>query len=152
MDDLRELYEDIILDHNRNPRNYGPSPAGTNRSAQGYNPLCGDEVQVHVRMDGDKIADVSFEGRGCAICTASASIMTESVKEKTQDEVDRLHRKVHATLTDEETDSADEDLDIGSAEALAGVKAFPMRVKCATLAWHTLQAAMHDDGSKVTTE
>ncbi|MGI9334564.1 MAG: Fe-S cluster assembly sulfur transfer protein SufU, partial [Gammaproteobacteria bacterium] len=89
MDDLRELYEEIILDHNRNPRNYGPKPQGANRSAQGYNPLCGDEVEVHVRMEGDVVADVSFEGRGCAICTASASIMTEAVKGKNDDEVQR---------------------------------------------------------------
>ena len=151
MNDLRELYEEVILDHNRNPRNYPKKPQGCNHSAYGFNPLCGDEFHVHLKLNGDVIEDVGFEGAGCAISTASASLMTEAVKGKKLAEVDLLFDEVHQLLTEEKQVGDPSNL-LGKLTVLTGVKEFPMRVKCATLAWHTMHAALHDEEGTVCTE
>ncbi len=151
--DLRALYEEVILDHNRSPRNYPKKPDGYNCSAHGDNPLCGDEVQVHLRVKGGVIEDIGFEGRGCAISTASASLMTEALKGKSEDEAAALFEAVHRLLTKQGSDDSDADADrLGKLTVLGGVKEYPMRVKCATLAWHTLQAALAHSVDSVTTE
>src|SRR5215813_8312225 len=140
MMDLRELYQDIILDHGRHPRNFRAIEHPTH-FAHGHNPLCGDRVTVYVTLDGDRIADVSFQGRGCAISTAAASLMTEVLKGKTIEEARHLFSHFHARVTGgDEAPVADhlaEELD--RLEPLAGVKAYPARVKCATLSWHALE-------------
>jgi nitrogen fixation NifU-like protein len=146
-DDLRSLYEEVILEHNRHPRNYPENPPGSTHHAHGFNPLCNDEVAVHIRLENDVIADIGFEGAGCAVSMASASMMTEAIKGKTLAEANRLFKQVHALLA--EDGRAD---DVGKLKVLAGVKAFPMRVKCATLPWHTLHAALEEKAETVTTE
>lgn len=147
MSDLRSLYEEVILDHNRRPRNFLYKPAGANRRAHGYNPLCGDDFTVILRVEDGVIRDVGFEGAGCAISTASASLMTESIKGKTIEEVERLFHGVHDLLTKEGEWS-----EVGKLQVLAGVREYPARVKCATLAWHTLHAALQNVPDTVTTE
>jgi nitrogen fixation NifU-like protein len=144
---FRELYEETILDHNRNPRNYLKVPEGANRHAHGFNPVCNDEFKVHLRVKDGIVEDVGFEGAGCAISTASASLMTESVKGKTEAEVRALFQGVHNLLMNEGPPG-----NVGKLEVLAGVHEFPMRIKCATLAWHTLNAALDDSRQTVTTE
>ena len=138
---LRALYEEIILDHNRKPRNYPLRPACTTHSAHGFNALCGDEFRVHACVEDDVIKEIGFEGGGCAISTASASLMTESVKGKTVEEAERLFRDVHAVLTREGAGAEGRSL-MGKLAALVSVREYPLRVKCATLAWHTLHAAL----------
>ena len=135
--DLRELYQEVIFDHNRNPRNFHEM-ADANRSAEGYNPLCGDQLTVYLKVDGNVVADASFVGHGCAISTASASLMTEAVKGQPVDQVESLFKDMHAMLTE----SHPEGRDFGKLEVLSGVREFPARVKCATLAWHTLHNAI----------
>ncbi len=153
MNELRELYEELILDHNRNPRNYPKRPPGANHSAHGFNPLCGDEFHVHLRVQEGMVQDVGFEGAGCAISTASASLMTEAVKGKSVDQAEALFANVHKLLTDEsEQDTSDPSALLGKLSVLMGVKEFPLRVKCATLAWHTMHAAINDHQEMVTTE
>ena len=150
--DLRALYEEVILDHNRNPRNYPKVPDGSNCSAHGHNPLCGDEVQVHLRVEDGVIQDIGFEGQGCAISTASASLMTEALKGKSEAEAAALFDAIHDLLTDQSSaDGGDADR-LGKLMVLSGVKQYPMRVKCATLAWHTLQAALKHSEKPATTE
>ncbi len=149
--DLRDLYEEVILDHNRNPRNYPKRPAGSNCSAQGFNPLCGDQVTVHITVEDGRIRDVGFEGSGCAISTASASLMTEAIIGKSEEEAAALFERMHAMLVEEEVDERDADA-VGKLAVLLGVRDYPMRVKCATLPWHTLQAALAGTGEPVTTE
>ena len=141
--DLRELYQDIILDHGRHPRNFRPIEHPTH-TAKGYNPLCGDRVTVYLTLDGDHIADASFEGRGCAISTASSSLMTEVLKGKTLAEAQQLFAQFHAKVTGGEVHDLPEALeeDAERLEPLTGVKAYPARVKCATLAWHAFEAAV----------
>ena len=135
--ELNDLYRDVILDHNRRPRNFGVlTPADA--SVEGYNPLCGDRLTVQIRMSGEEIADIRFEGQGCAISTASASLMTEAVKGKTRADALVLFDKVHSLLTD---DAAPSD-ELGKLAALSGVREFPARVKCASLCWHTLASAL----------
>jgi nitrogen fixation NifU-like protein len=150
--DLRALYEEVILDHNRNPRNYGERPAGASQSAEGHNPLCGDHIAVHLQVDKGVITEVKFEGDGCAISTASASLMTEAVKGKSEDDANELFREIHDALLEEGSVPDDAAAALGKLAVLLGVKDFPMRVKCATLPWHTLQAALKDTGESVTTE
>ena len=151
--DLRALYEEVILDHNRSPRNYPKKPDGCNCSAHGDNPLCGDQVQVHLRVEDGIIEDIGFEGRGCAISTASASLMTEALKGKSEGEAAALFEAVHKLLTEQGSDDSDADADrLGKLMVLGGIKQYPMRVKCATLAWHTLQAALAHSEKPVTTE
>jgi nitrogen fixation NifU-like protein len=146
MSDLRDLYQEVILDHNRRPRNFGPLPAA-NRRAEGHNPLCGDRVTVYLDVEGDRIRDVSFEGAGCAISTASASLMTEALKGLSVGEARDLFRGFHELVT-----QGDEGEDLGKLAVFTGVREYPMRVKCATLAWHTLMAALDARDQPVTTE
>jgi nitrogen fixation NifU-like protein len=148
--DLQELYQEVILDHNKNPRNFRPLPEA-NRRAEGHNPLCGDHVTVFLQLDGDVIRDISFQGSGCAISKASASMMTASLKGKTRAEAEALFGRFHRMVTGEP--GPDEDpLDMGRLAAFAGVCEFPVRVKCASLAWHTLCAALEGRDEPVTTE
>jgi len=144
---LRQLYEEMILDHNRNPRNYLKVPEAANRHARGFNPICNDEFTVHLRVKDGIVEDVGFEGSGCAISTASASMMTESIKGKTEAEVRALFHGVHNLLTEEGPTEG-----VGKLEVLAGVHEFPMRIKCATLPWHTLHAALDENRQIVCTE
>jgi nitrogen fixation NifU-like protein len=144
--DLKELYRDVILDHNRSPRNFGRlDPADA--TAVGRNPLCGDKLDVTLRMEGDRLADVRFEGQGCAISVASASLMSEAVKGRRREEIEQLYRQVHALMTGHPGSS-----DLGKLAALGGVAEFPARVKCASLCWHTLNAALSDTRAPVSTE
>ncbi|HSU81785.1 MAG TPA: SUF system NifU family Fe-S cluster assembly protein [Thermoanaerobaculia bacterium] len=146
MSDLRDLYQEVILDHNRRPRNFGPLPAA-NRRAEGHNPLCGDRVTVYLEVEGGRIRDVSFEGAGCAISTASASLMTEALKGLSLEEARTLFHGFHELVT-----KGDEGEDLGKLAVFTGVREYPMRVKCATLAWHTLMAALDAKDQPVTTE
>jgi nitrogen fixation NifU-like protein len=142
MSDLSDLYQEVILDHNRRPRNFRelPPPA---RRAEGFNPLCGDRLTLFVDVEGDRIRDVSFVGSGCAISKASASLMTEALKGKTLDEAERLFDRFHDMVTSSTATAPD---DLGKLSVLAGVREFPTRVKCASLAWHTLKAAVRSGG------
>jgi nitrogen fixation NifU-like protein len=146
--DLKDLYRDVILDHNKRPRNFGalPPPA---HPADGHNPLCGDRLTVYAELDGDVIKDVRFEGKGCAISVASASLMTEAVKGRTRAQATALFERVHALLTQQDAPPAE---DLGKLAALQGVREFPARVKCASLCWHTLNAALDGAGAPVSTE
>ena len=149
MSELRELYQEVILDHNRRPRNFGELE-GADRHADGYNPLCGDKLAVYVNLDGDVITDVSFLGSGCAISKASASLMTDAVKGKTLDEAQQLFERFYHMVTKSEMPADVESL--GKLAVLAGVRDYPTRVKCASLAWHTLRAAFDDVHEQVSTE
>lgn len=150
MSELRELYQSVILDHNRKPRNFG-APAGANRSADGDNPLCGDKITVHVAVEDGVVKEVGFVGEGCAISTASASLMTEAVKGRPADEVERLFEEFHALVTSSPQQEPDTSR-LGKLRVFAGVREFPMRVKCATLGWHTLRAAIEGSQAPVSTE
>jgi nitrogen fixation NifU-like protein len=146
--ELKDLYRDVILDHNRRPRNFGrlePSDA----HADGHNPLCGDRLTVFLKMEGDKVEDVKFEGKGCAISTASASLMTEAVKGKDKAVIGELFGKIHSLLTRQD---AVADSSLGKLAALSGVREYPSRVKCASLCWHTLNAALDKGAATVSTE
>jgi nitrogen fixation NifU-like protein len=135
--ELNDLYRDVILDHNRKPRNFGPlEPADA--SAEGFNPLCGDRLTLRLNLADDTIQDIRFEGQGCAISTASASLMTEAVKGKTRGEALALFERVHNLLTDDAAGAED----LGKLAALSGVREYPARVKCASLCWHTLASAL----------
>jgi nitrogen fixation protein NifU and related proteins len=138
MSELTDLYQEVILDHNRRPRNFH-ALAGASHLAEGYNPLCGDRLTLYLKVEGDTIADVSFEGAGCAISKASASMMTDALKGRTIAEANALFERFHRMVTTP-PDQAVEDM--GKLSSLAGVREFPVRVKCASLAWHTLKAAM----------
>jgi nitrogen fixation protein NifU and related proteins len=146
MSEMRELYQQVILDHNKSPRNFRKLETA-NRMAEGHNPLCGDEVTVYLQLDGDRIEDIAFQGHGCAISKASASMMTSDLKGKTSEEAESLFDDVHNMLTGEGGEPDAERL--GRLTALAGVRDFPTRVKCATLAWHTMKGALHGDETVV---
>ena len=149
MSDLRELYQEVILDHNRHPHNFRELD-GADRHADGYNPLCGDRLAVYVNLDGETIVDISFIGTGCAISKASASLMTDAVSGKTLNEARQLFEQFLNLVTD---DVADVDgAALGKLAVFAGVRDYPTRVKCASLAWHTLRAAVADRHETVTTE
>lgn len=150
MSDLRELYQAVILDHHKRPRNFRVLP-GANRHAEGFNPLCGDKVTVYLQLEDDVVRDVSFQGSGCAISTASASVMTELLKGKTRDEAEALFQRFHQLVAGG-AGSSETGPGLGKLAAFAGVREFPVRVKCATLAWHTLRAALHDEHEPVSTE
>lgn len=137
--DLNELYQDVIVDHNRSPRNFRKMADAT-RTQEGFNPLCGDKLLLYLKLDGERISDVSFEGSGCAISVASASLMSQNVKGKTIREAEQLFSRMHALLTGADP-AADTDA-LGNLAALSGVSAYPSRVKCASLCWHTLKAAL----------
>ncbi len=148
MSELSELYQQVILDHNKKPRNFRKL-AAANRMAEGVNPLCGDQLTVYVELDGDVIKDVSFEGSGCAISKASASMMTQTVKGKQRQEVETIfnefHRMVLGELDEEGTPNQ-----LGRLKIFAGVREFPARVKCASLSWHTVHAALNGEGATTT--
>ena len=150
MSDLSDLYQEVILDHNRRPRNYGPL-ASANRVAKGHNPLCGDRLTLYVQLDGNRLTDVHFEGSGCAISKASASLMTDAVKGHTVDEALQLFGQVHTMLT-LPLDQPVDDESVGKLAVLSGVREFPVRVKCASLAWHTLKSALLDPHETAKTE
>jgi len=147
MNDLRELYQEVILDHCKKPRNFHEMDEA-NRRLEGYNPLCGDKVTVYLQVKDDLVQDVSFQGEGCAISTASASLMTELVKGKSLEESEVIFRRFQDLVTGKSDGSAD----MGKLAVFAGVGEFPMRVKCATLPWHTLRAALKQQDEAVTTE
>ncbi len=140
---INELYRELILDHGRKPRNFRLLESPTN-DAEGYNPLCGDQVHVFVQVEDGVIKDISFQGQGCAICTASASMMTMSVKGKPIELADKLFRDFQAMVTQKRPEGEVFDDELENLEAMAGVREFPSRIKCATLAWHTLQEALHE--------
>ena len=148
MQDLRELYQQVILDHNRKPKNFR-AMEGDHVHADGNNPLCGDKLRVYLRLEDDRIKDVSFLGEGCAISKASASLMTQSLIGKTVEEARTIFDDFHKMVTDDDAVPSDR---LGKLTVFSGVREFPVRVKCATLAWHTLGAAMDNSGEEVTTE
>ncbi len=148
MSDLNELYQEVILDHNRNPRNFRALKEA-DYQAEGYNPLCGDHYTIYVKMNGDKVAEVGFEGSGCAISKASSSLMSAEVKGKNKEEIIALFEKFHKMVTGKPGENADPSL--GKLAVFSGVCEFPSRVKCASLGWHTLKAALEGKG-KTSTE
>ena len=150
MSDLSDLYQEVILDHNRRPRNFGQLPDAT-RTAKGYNPLCGDRLTLYLKLDGDRIDGVAFEGSGCAISKASASLMTDAIKGQSTSSAADLFERFHQMITTPIDQPVDED-SVGKLAVLAGVREFPARVKCASLAWHTLKAALDDTSDPVKTE
>jgi nitrogen fixation NifU-like protein len=143
MSELSDLYQEVILEHNKNPRNFREI-ADADQYADGKNPLCGDALRVYVAMDGDQIADVAFKGSGCAISKASASMMTQAVKGKTREEAEAIFGEFHKMVTGE-LDIETDDNDLGKLRIFSGVLEFPARVKCASLSWHTLNAALHGE-------
>lgn len=147
MSDLRELYQEVILDHYKNPRNFF-RPNHPSHKAEGYNPLCGDKITLYVNMTGDVVDGLAFEGSGCAISTASASLLTESIKGKTKKEVGILFDQFHGLVTGKTNQSSD----LGKLAVFEGVREFPLRIKCATLGWHTLRAALENKQDPVSTE
>ena len=148
MSELGELYQEIILDHNKKPRNFHELP-DANRTAEGFNPLCGDQIQLYVKLEDGVIRDIAFQGAGCAISKASASLMTSALKGKSPEEADALFQRFHRLVT---TDEAADVEALGKLAVFSGVREFPARVKCASLAWHTLRAALEGKQDKITTE
>jgi nitrogen fixation protein NifU and related proteins len=148
MSNLSDLYQELILDHNAKPRNFGKL-AGATAHCEGYNPLCGDRLTVYVTMQDDRVADIRFDGSGCAISKASASLMTTSLKGKTRAEAEALFQRFHDLLT---VDTAVPPEELGKLAVFAGVREFPMRVKCATLSWHTARGAITGEGAGATSE
>ena len=150
MSDIDELYQDVILDHSRKPRNFG-SLEGADSSQEGYNPLCGDRITLYLKLTQDVVTDVGFEGVGCSISKASTSMMTQAIKGKTREQVEALFNTFHHLVTRGPGDEVHAD-ELGDLEYLGGVAQFPARVKCATLAWHTLRAALKGDSEAISTE
>lgn len=151
MVDLKDLYQEVIVDHNRNPRNFGKL-VDADRVAEGYNPLCGDRLNLYLNLDDGRIADIRFDGSGCAISVASASMMTDALKGKTLTEAERMFKKFHHLVTDKHAPDPVQVTQLGKLAALIGVREFPVRVKCATLCWHTLQSALEEKKTPVSTE
>ena len=150
IDEIRDLYQEVILDHNKNPRNFH-AMADADSKLEGYNPLCGDHYTFYIKFEGDRIRDISFEGTGCAISKASASVMSTVVKGMSKAAADRLFQLFHAVVTGKEDALAHQE-ELGKLAVFAGVSEYPVRVKCATLAWHTLHGALEGNGSTITTE
>jgi len=151
MSDLRELYQEVILDHGKNPRNFGPLPEA-NRDAHGHNPLCGDKIALHLVVNDGVVEDLSFEGAGCAISVASASLMTSALKGHTEAEARAMFDQFHDMLTSSD-DTSDEQMEaLDKLAVFSGVRDYPLRVKCATLGWHTLNAALDESEEMVVTE
>ena len=148
MFDIKDLYQEIIVDHNRNPRNFGVI-ADADKTVEGFNPLCGDKLKLYIKIDGQNISDIAFDGTGCAISVASASLMTDAMKGKSIDEAETLFNNFHSLITTENEIDSDH---LGKLAVLAGVKDFPARVKCASLCWHTLHSSLIGDDKPVTTE
>ncbi|ACG72129.1 SUF system FeS assembly protein, NifU family [Anaeromyxobacter sp. K] len=149
MSELSDLYQEVVLDHGKRPRNFGPLPGETHH-AEGLNPLCGDHFVVHARVDGGRLAEVRFEGSGCAISKASASVMTGVVKGKTAEEVDRIFERFHRLVT--EGPAPEDEEALGKLAVFGGVHEYPTRVKCASLAWHALRQALRGEAAPVSTE
>jgi len=149
MSELSELYQQVILDHNKKPRNFRKLETA-NYSAEGYNPLCGDQLTVYLNLEDDTVKDVGFEGSGCAISKAAASMMTQAVKGKSKEQAENLFQEFHSMVTGELNEETEEN-NLGNLKIFAGVREFPVRVKCATLAWHTLHAALNKE-DQVSTE
>ena len=147
--DLSDLYQEVVLEHSKRPRNYRVVE-GHNREAAGHNPLCGDQLSVTLKVEGDVIRDIGFQGQGCAISRASASVMTGAVKDKTREEAEQLFEQVHKLVTEGPAEVDTEAL--GKLAVLSGVSEFPARVKCASLAWHTLRAALRGEAEPISTE
>lgn len=147
MTELDDLYQEVIIDHSKRPRNRG-TLAGATHTAEGYNPLCGDRLTLHLKVEDGRVAAVAFEGAGCAISTASASLMTDAIKGKTPDEAEATFQGFHRLLTEDRATVPG----LGKLAVFSGVRDYPMRVKCATLAWHTLRAALRGQSAPVTTE
>lgn len=150
LDQIRDLYQEVVFDHNRNPRNFRVMD-DANRVIEGFNPLCGDRITLYVKVTDGVIEDVSFQGAGCAISTASASLMTEIVKGQTEEEAQHLFEIFHRITTGQNDEQLNLE-EIGKLAVLAGVRAYPARVKCATLAWHSLQAALKNEAEPISTE
>ena len=150
MSELTDLYQDVILDHNRSPHNFRSLPEA-NRKAEGYNPLCGDQVTVYLKLEQDRIAEIAFQGKGCAISKASASVMTDALKGKSTAEAEQLSERFRQLVTTSPGEQGASE-DLGKLAVFSGVSEFPTRVKCAVLAWHTLRAALESNTSPVTTE
>ncbi|MAN23390.1 MAG: SUF system NifU family Fe-S cluster assembly protein [Gemmatimonadetes bacterium] len=150
MSELTDLYQEIILDHNKNPRNFGPL-SSANRSREGYNPLCGDHLHVHMQISDGTVKAINFEGSGCAISKASASLMTSALKGKSIEEAEKLFADFHAMVTADVSQPVDEN-SLGKMAIFAGVREFPMRVKCCTLAWHAMKSGIDGDDNVVSTE
>jgi nitrogen fixation protein NifU and related proteins len=148
--ELRDLYQEVVIDHSKKPRNFR-KPEGANRSAEGINPLCGDEITVYLKLSGDVIEDIGFQGAGCAISKASASLMTAALKNKTKAEAEALFQRVHSMVSEGPSGKVNAE-ELGKLAVLSGVWEFPARVKCATLAWHTLRSALDGSGAPVSTE
>jgi nitrogen fixation NifU-like protein len=148
MADLRDLYQELILEHSKNPRNYREL-AGASHSVEGFNPLCGDHFTVYLNLEGDVITDISFQGTGCAISKSSASVMTQALKGKTRQQAEVLFNRFHNLVTGKPQEDAE---DLGKLAAFSGVAEFPVRVKCATLAWHAVHAALEGTGALVSSE
>jgi nitrogen fixation NifU-like protein len=152
MSELTDLYQQVILDHNRRPRNYGKLE-GANRQAEGFNPICGDHLTLYLRLKGDVIDDLRFEGEGCAISKASASLMTDSLKGKTAAEAETLFERIHEMLTGSgEVDLEGQADELGKLAVFSGVREYPSRVKCASLSWHALHSALQGEATPVSTE
>ena len=151
MSELTDLYQEVILDHNKSPRNFG-TIEGADRTADGHNPLCGDQLRVYLVLDGETVRDIKFEGSGCAISKASASLMTEAVKGKTVGEAEALFMGFHDLMTGDPAVRAQAGAELGKLAVFEGVREFPVRVKCATLSWHTLEAALGSDSAVASTE
>jgi len=149
MSELSELYQQVILDHNKKPRNFG-RPETANHSAEGFNPLCGDQLTVYLNLEDDKVKNVAFVGSGCAISKAAASMMTQAVKGKSKEEAENLFQEFHSMVTGELNEETEAN-SLGNLKIFAGVREFPVRVKCATLPWHTLHAALNQE-AQVSTE
>jgi nitrogen fixation NifU-like protein len=147
MSELKNLYQQVILDHNKNPRNFR-KPERSNRTAEGFNPVCGDQLVIYVEFENDLIRDIGFQGSGCAISKASASLMTESVKGKSRNEAQQLYKRLKSILKD----SSDDLSILGNLAPLSGVREFPIRIKCATLAWETLKNALEEKTGTASTE
>jgi nitrogen fixation NifU-like protein len=149
MSELSELYQQVILDHNKKPRNFRKLESA-NHTAEGYNPLCGDQLTIYLNLENDRVTDVGFEGSGCAISKASASMMTQAVKGKSKEQAENLFKEFHSMVTGE-LDEENEENTLGNLRIFAGVREFPVRVKCATLPWHTMHAALNKE-DQVSTE
>ena len=143
MSELSELYQQVILDHNKKPRNFRKLETA-NHTAEGYNPLCGDQLTIYMNLEDDRVTDVGFEGSGCAISKASASMMTQAVKGKSKEQAETLFKQFHSMVTGE-FDEENEENTLGNLKIFAGVREFPVRVKCATLPWHTMHAALNKE-------
>lgn len=151
MNELQDLYREVILDHNRHPRNFGELE-DADRVVEGVNPLCGDRMTLYVKLEGDKVADISFKGTGCAISVASSSLMTEKAKGGSLQEVEALFEQVHEMLTGDERGTPEELESLEKLAALSGVREYPTRVKCASLAWHALKTAIQGSADEISTE